>query len=170
MQVDGGTRVEAHPPVGAGPAGSTGPAEPTPARRLRARLQRVEVGLIVAGLVVTWVLARDLSWAPRFGALAGYAAAVILGQSLLRDVARLALGGRVPVTRRMRCLCAESTLGVGLLLAGLTLLLLGLEEPVQIDRARLTGGLAALLALGFVAKDYVLVIRREEDHGSIALG
>lgn len=142
----------------------------TPAARLRSRLQRVELGLIVGGLAATWVLARDLSWSPRCGALAGYAAAVLLAQGLVRDVARLGLGGRVPVTRRMRCLCAESTLGVGLLLIGLTLLLLGLEEPVGLDRARLTGGLGALLALGFVAKDYVLVIRREEDHGSIALG
>lgn len=137
---------------------------------LRARLQRLELVLIALGLGATWALGDGLSWSPRCGALAGYAAAVLLGQGLLRDLLRLALGGRVPVTRRMRCLCAESTLGLVLLVAGAALLLLGLEEPVQVDRARLVGGLAGLFGLGFVAKDYVLVIRREEDHGSIALG
>jgi hypothetical protein len=157
----------------AGPAQGD-PAPGDPRRALRARLQRLELGGLALALLAVWPLARDLEWSPRCGALCGYAAAVLLGQGLLRDLARLALasvGGvpRAPL-RRLRCLCAESTLGLGLLGAGLLLLLAGLEEPVRIDRPRLLAGLVVLLGVGFLAKDYVLVVRREEDHGSIAVG
>ena len=148
------------------------PAAPSPAAsatraRHRARLVRLELALLVVVLGASWAASAGLDWRPRFGALALYAAAVILAQGLIRDLLRLALQGRGQVTRRLRCLCAESTIGVGLLGAGALLLLLGLEEPVQVDRARLVAGMAGLLALGFVAKDYVLVLRREEDHASI---
>lgn len=142
---------------------------PTRPRGLRRR-ERVELALIALALPALWFAARDLSWSPRFGALVAYCAALFLGQGLLRDLARLALEGRKTATQKMLCMCAETSVGVVALLAGLSLLGLGLEERVTLTANRLTALVGALLAFGFVAKDYVLVLRRVEDHGTISVG
>lgn len=146
------------------------PPAPVSRAALRRRLALIELPALGVALVATFLLTPGLAWTPEAGALMGYAAAVLLGQGLLRDLLRLALAGRSGAPRRrVPCLCAESTLGLGLLAAGLLLLGLGLGGPVALGRAGLVGGLAALFLLGFVAKDYVVVIRREEDHGSVAV-
>lgn len=153
------------------PPGAAAPPDPAATRAaLRRRLNRIELPALALAVLATFLLTPGLAWAPQSGALMGYAAAVLLGQGLLRDLLRLALAGRSSAPRRrIPCLCAESTMGLGLLLVGLLVLGLGLGGPVALGQPSLTAGLAAVLALGFVAKDYVIVIRREEDHGSIAV-
>ena len=78
--------------------------------------------------------------------------------------------GRKTATQKMLCMCAETSVGVVALVAGLALLGIGLEERVTLTGNRVTALVAALLAFGFVAKDYVLVLRRVEDHGTISVG
>ena len=136
-------------------------------------LERGELALIGFLLPALYLLAREgLSgaWNPRFGALLSYSAALVLGQGLIRDLVRLAIQGRQEPTRRMACLCAESTLGLTVLVAGAGLLLLGIEDRVSLGAGGITALVAAILVCGFVAKDYVLVIRKERDHGSVLVG
>lgn len=142
---------------------------PRPRRGLRTS-ERVELGLGAAALVAVAAATAGLEWSVSLGTLVCYAAIVVLGQGLVRDLARLLLRPGAPSKReRLVCLCAESTVGIGLVAAGAALLLVGSTAPLVIDRAELVAGLAGLFTFGFVSKDYVLVLRRVEDHGSITL-
>jgi len=69
--------------------------------------------------------------------------------------------------RRIACLCAESTVGLTLVILGIALTLAGVSDSVEIGRVGLTAGVAGVLAFGFVAKDYVISIRKEKDHASV---
>lgn len=152
------------------------PACPVPARRRGLRpAERVEAllaPLVVGGVfLATRALRLDLP----LGHLLAYAAVVVLGQGLARDVSRLvhrrltATPARAP-TERLACLCAESSAGLLLVAVGLGLTLAGDPRRVLVTGDRLTLALAALLAFGFVAKDWVVVLRRVEDHATIAVG
>jgi hypothetical protein len=148
---------------------------PVPVRRRGLRpAERVELALVAASLGAAAALAEGLAWSVPFGTLVGYAAAVLLGQGLVRDVSRLVarrLRGEVaPPTTKLLCLCAESSVGVLLVAAGLGLTLLGIDQPVVVTHGVFVGGLAAVLLFGFVAKDWVLVLRRVEDHAAIRVG
>jgi hypothetical protein len=125
----------------------------------------------VAALAVTFAATGGLAWQVPFGTAMGYGAAALLAQGLVRDVVTLALrrrsGGGAP--RRIGCLCAESTVGLLLVALAVGITLLGISEPVLLTRPRLVGALAAVLIGGFVAKDYVVIVRRETDHASIAV-
>ena len=140
----------------------------------RPRLTRLELGelaLIAVTIGATWILAADLAWSPQLRWLFGYCAAVILGQGLLRDVVRLLVKRRQEgEQRRIVCLCAESTLGLVLLVAGCGgLSMLGVEETRTLGQISLTLLVGALLVTGFLAKDYVVTVRRETDHASLVL-
>ena len=128
----------------------------------------IESVLILLVVGSTWLWWGEQSWSLELRIAFGYAAAVVLGQGLIRDVARLLLVGRPKGTRTLRCLCAESTLGLGLLLFGVGgLTCLGVTEHVQLDGARLPLTLLGVLVLGLVLKDYAVSIHRIEDHGEI---
>lgn len=131
----------------------------------------VELGLIVLTVVAAVLIAADSRWTPELRWVFGYAAAVILGQGLVRDLARIALRRAPPVeTFKMTCLCAESSLGLVLLLVGAGgLTLLGVKETILIDQTRLGIGLLTLLLVGLFAKDYVVVVKRVEDHAAVRL-
>jgi len=156
------------------PTPDAAPACPLPAARARTPGRRAmtvgELVLIAVAVGGIWLATPGQAWELPLGTALAYASALVLGQGLVRDLVRLAVR-RSPGQPRQRlvCLCAESSLGLVMLAAGLTLLLAGVEEPVVLGRGALTGAVAGLLAAGFVAKDYVLTIRRVEDHGSISL-
>lgn len=138
-----------------------------PLTRRVAQVERVLIPVVALGV---WLgLPAGWSWDPELRWLFGYAAALILGQGLLRDVARLVLRrGPRPEATKLACLCAESSLGLTLLLVGAGgLTLLGVSQTVHVTPGRLSLGVLALLTVGYVAKDYVLVLERVEDHGTI---
>lgn len=148
---------------------------PVPPRRRGLRpAERLELVVIALTLGAAAVLTADVSWSIPFGRLVGYAAAALLGQGLVRDVTRLVvrrLRGEVPPpTTKLLCLCAESSVGVLMVAAGLGLTLLGIDQPVAVTRGVFVGGLTAVLVFGFVAKDWVLLLRRVEDHATISVG
>lgn len=149
------------------------PAAPAVCPRRRRGLrtsERVELGLGAAALVAVAAATAGLAWSVSLGTLVCYSAIVILGQGLVRDLARLLVRSGTPAKReKLLCLCAESTVGIGLVVAGAALLLVGSTAPLVVDRGELVLGLAGLFAFGFVSKDYVLILRRVEDHGSISL-
>ena len=143
---------------------------PIPRRRRRGRADSIEAAAIAAALLLVAALSGGLSTAFPLGQVLAAAGAVILAQGLVRDVVRLATRDASAPRQRMRCLCAESAVGPALVVAGILLLLAGTGGPVDLDRPRVVGGLAALLAFGFVAKDWVIVLKRVDDHGAIDVG
>lgn len=151
------------------------PACPVARRRPRPA-ERVELAL-VALLVAAAAVATpsSLAWSLSLGKLVAYSAVVLLAQGLVRDVARLtwrrARGAAAPaVTERAPCLCAESSVGLILVTSGVLLSLAGVDERVVVGRTSLAVGLLGLLLFGFLAKDWVLVLRRVEDHATVAPG
>lgn len=132
------------------------------------RAERIELGLMATTVAVVALGTPGLRWTPAVGALIGYGAALLLAQGLVRDVAQL-IARRVTSAQRQRivCLCAESSVGIGLIAIAIALTLAGISEPVMVSRCALVAGVAVVLVFGFVAKDYVITIRREKDHARI---
>jgi hypothetical protein len=144
------------------------PLPPPPAKGLTG-LEKGELAAILLALGGLWLATGGLAWTLQFGTVVAYASAVILGQGLTRDLVRLAVDRRDGPKKRMMCLCAESSIGILLLAAGLGLLLIGISDTVTLSQPKLVGLVAGLLVLGFLAKDYVLIVRKEKDHGSVLL-
>ena len=142
---------------------------PAPPRGLT-RFERGELLAILLLIPALYLALGELSWSPRVGALAAYGAGLLLGQGLVRDLVRLVLEGRQQPTVTLRCMCAETTIGVAVLLGGLGLLLLGIEQSVTLGGGGVTAGIAGVLLAGFAVKDYVLVVRKVKDHGRVRVG
>jgi hypothetical protein len=134
------------------------------------KLEWGELTVIALALPALFFGLGDLSWTPKFGALVAYAAALFLGQGLVRDLVRLGIEGRKDPTKKLLCMCAETSIGVVALAAGLGLLMIGIKDTVALTPMRVTAIAAGILVAGFIAKDYVLIIRRETDHGSVIVG
>ena len=141
-----------------------------PPKRGLTKLEKGELVAIPLALALLYAFTRELSWSPRFGALVAYASALFLGQGLVRDVVRLGIEGRKKATVKLLCMCAETTIGVVALVAGLAVLGIGIKDTVTLGGLGLTALAGAILAFGFVAKDYVLVLRKVTDHGGISVG
>ena len=142
-----------------------------PSKPRLTRMEQAEIGLIALAIAMVWLSTAELSWTTELRWLFGYSAALILGQGLVRDLARMAVSPRSKGPgRKFVCLCAESTLGIVLLVLGAGgLTLLGVEETRTLTQGMLAGLVGGLLALGFFAKDYVFSVRRETDHASIVI-
>lgn len=131
------------------------------------KAELLAIGVLIPAL---FAATQGIEWSLSFGALVAYSAGVVLGQGLVRDLARLAVVGRKEPTERLLCLCAESTIGLAGLGAGTLLLAIGIRDTVTLSSYSLTAIVGGILALGFVAKDYVLIVRKVKDHGTIAVG
>jgi hypothetical protein len=139
------------------------------------RAEKIELGLIAATGVGLSVFASARPPQVELGNLVLYASALLLLQSLLRDIwllikARSATPGS---SRRVaRCMCAESTVGITGIAIGTALVGFGLGKPIVMSAW--TWGVQAVLVLmiGFLIKDYVVEsgpwrIRRDSDHVNI---
>lgn len=149
---------------------------PVPTRRRGLRpAEKLELLLAAALVTLVFLTTRALRLDVPLGHLIAHAAAVVLGQGLVRDLARvaarrLAAAPATVPTERLACLCAESSVGLLLVVVGIGLTLAGDPRTVALTGDRLTLALGGLLIFGFVAKDWVLVLRRVEDHATIAVG
>jgi hypothetical protein len=132
------------------------------------RMEKVEMALL-AGAVGTFAAwPGEVIWTEAFGTVVGACAALLLGQGLARDLARLWVNRATSTEkRRIACLCAESTIGLGLIAVALGVTALGIVEPVTLDHSELVLLAAVILGGGFIAKDYVVTVRKETDHGSV---
>jgi hypothetical protein len=111
------------------------------------------------------------------GELALTAASLLLGQGLLRDL-WLKYGAQAghscaPVPGG-KAVCAESGLGIAVVIAGTALLLSGAGGAVQLSPARWAGLFLGAGALGFALRNVVVDLRArrirvEKDHRSIVL-
>jgi hypothetical protein len=101
------------------------------------------------------------------------ASALLLAQSLVRDVAilfrsrRSALKNETP--KEAQCFCLESTVGLTGVIAGLALIGLRSSHQIAMSRWEFLIAIAGTMALGFIIKDFVISwnpfgVRREKDH------
>lgn len=140
---------------------------PAPPRRRMSRGSQLELGLIVAAVGLVGFLTGGWTFEPAYGAALCYGAAVLLGQGLIRDLVILALRRNEPSDPRQAeglCLCAESSLGVLVILLGSLTLLVGVDQPIRLTSTGLAVALGGILLTGWMIKDHVLVLRHEPDH------
>lgn len=142
------------------------------------RAEWLELALVPSVGMAVWLLGERLPASPRLGALLLVAACLLLLQGLVRDLYLLSRQRRQPPAvsaRAALCLCAESTLGVLGVVAGLVLLGSPLRVVVPLDPL-LAGAMATtVLAVGFAIRNLVvdirpLRIRHEPDHLNLIVG
>jgi hypothetical protein len=158
-------------PAPSDPSLTEAPACPIPAPETGLTgFEKAELLAIGVAIPALFAAAQGLEWTLSFGALVAYSAGLLLGHGLIRDLARLAVEGRKKPTESLLCLCAESSIGLAALGAGTLLLALGIRDTVTLSTYSLTALVGGILALGFLAKDYVLILRKVKDHGTISVG
>jgi hypothetical protein len=105
-------------------------------------------------------------------------AVFLLVQGLVRDVARLRRDRRAAAGAAhsdLRCVCVESSLGVGAIVAGSVLLFAWTPIVLNVVRVAWPLGIAALGGIGFLVKDVVFDwkerrLRRDPGHGIARVG
>lgn len=138
-------------------------------------MARVEVALIIATTAVIAVLSRHLPASLELGSLFAISALILLVQGLFRDLwllrqQRKSAPANQPVA--MKCMCLESTLGLGGVLVGVILTAVGVTTRVPIAEwvwPILTG---SIMTFGFLTRDVVITwspwgIKKHPGHGSI---
>ena len=101
--------------------------------------------------------------------------ALLLLQSLIRDVVILLNTGRVEQstdTKRMRCMCLESTIGMTGIVVGAGILGLGIDPQIRLGQSEWTIATMLILGTGYAIKDFILQsnpwrIVREKNHLNI---
>jgi hypothetical protein len=142
------------------------------------RAEQLELALVPLLGVAAGLLGNRLSASVTVGALLLAASCLLLLQGLVRDLWRLSQRRREVTSGPVRtalCLCAESTVGVAGVVAGLALLGSPIGAAVPLN-PMIAGGLTAgVLAFGFAIRDLVVEarpfrIRRERDHLNLVVG
>ncbi|MCI0651556.1 MAG: hypothetical protein L0Z55_06720 [Planctomycetes bacterium] len=136
------------------------------------RAEAVELGVIVIAGATCALALRGRAFEMALGGWIAYGAILLLAQGLVRDLLGVATrrlaGRRAGGDRiRMKCLCAESSVGLLFGLVGLTLFFVGLGGSVRLGAGQAIGIGVAILFVGFVIKNYVITVRRVADHSLI---
>jgi hypothetical protein len=136
----------------------------------------VELTLIpVLGTGLWWIAAK-LPDHIELGRLLLGASALLLFQSLIRDLWLLANAPRkaqqASPPRVARCMCVESMVGITGIVIGLTLFGWSIGKPVPMGRWSWSIVAMLVMAAGFLMKDYVLEtkpwrLRRDTNHLNI---
>ncbi len=135
--------------------------------------QKVEIGLIPVAVIMVGLASRRLPVQVGVGALLVIACLIWLVEGGLRDLWLLYLLKSQPAApRRLACMCLESSVGLTGVVVGVILALCNVGGQIAFNPARWMLLTATVLALGFVAKDFViswrpLGVRRDPDHHSI---
>jgi len=103
------------------------------------------------------------------------ASALLLAQSLVRDVAILLRNSRSKANeprKEAQCFCLESTVGATGIVAGALLASLRSSTQVAVGRRDFVLAVTGTMALGFAIKDLVISwkpfgVRREKDHRNL---
>ena len=137
--------------------------------------EKIELGLIPVVVAAVGLAGRWLPVQLGTGPLLVVACLIWLVQGGLRDLWLLYLVKRQPVAapkRRLACMCLESSVGLTGVVVGVILALSNFGGQHPLNPARWMLLTAAVLTLGFLAKDLVISwrppgIRRDPDHHSI---
>ncbi len=137
--------------------------------------ERVELSLIAVASVGALAAAPLVSLPVAIGTLVLAAAALLLGQGLLRDLS-IKLGPQAPAKSSCSraAFCAESGLGIAGIVAGAALLFSGSGGSFSPSRGQLALLFAGICVFGFFIKDVVLDLRTfrlriEKDHRSVVI-
>ena len=108
------------------------------------------------------------------GSLLTAAALLLLLQGLVRDLYLLVRQRSAPSAprRRMRCMCLESSVGLGGVLLGIGLAVLLPAWRLPLTTGGVVVGSSAVLVFGYATKDLVVTwgpvgLRRDPDHANI---
>ena len=137
--------------------------------------EKIEGALIPVLGVSVWMVAPEGPMKTNAGTLLLWSSALLLFQSLVRDLwllRKAKLADQINPVRKMRCMCVESTIGVSGVIFGGVLLGTGVNHPILMHRWIWVLLTTATMAVGFIVKDYVfewnpLRILRDKDHMSI---
>jgi hypothetical protein len=136
------------------------------------RAEWIELTMIVVGAATGWLVRPYFSAVMPIWQIVLGASALLLAQSLVRDVAILLRSRRLASNaprKEAQCFCLESTVGLTGIIAGLALIGLGSSHQIAMSRWGFSLAVAGTMALGFLIKDLVISwnpfgVRREKDH------
>jgi len=142
------------------------------------RAEQVELTLVPVLGAVVGLLGDRLPTSASIGALLLVASCLLLLQGLVRDLWLLSQHrkqGTGGPARTALCLCAESTVGVAGVVAGLALLGSPIGAAVPLNPLLASGLTAGVLAFGFAIRDVIVEARpfrlkRESGHLNIVVG
>ena len=139
------------------------------------RAEKIELGLIALATGVLAGISGRLPSSMELGSLLAVAAVALLGQGLVRDVWLLMRQRKVGGTAHQEdasCMCVESTVGLGGVVAGVVLTAIGVTVVVALPAWVWSVAGALVWLAGFAMKDLVIQwspwgLRRVKNHGSI---
>jgi hypothetical protein len=137
------------------------------------RAEWIEIFAIAIVAAASWPASKLFhSTMPLWQIVLG-ASALLLAQSLVRDVAILlrsrSSASKNEPRKEAQCFCLESTVGLTGVIAGLALIGLGSSHQIEMSRWEFLIAIAGTMALGFIIKDFIISwnpfgLRREKDH------
>jgi hypothetical protein len=141
------------------------------------RAQWIELAMIFIVAIIGWLVWPHFSIAMPLWQIVLGASALLLAQSLVRDVAILLRSQRSAANesrKEAQCFCLESTVGLTGIIAGLTLIGLGSSHQIAISHWEFSIAIAGTMIMGFIIKDFVISwnpfgLRREKDHLNLAV-
>ena len=126
--------------------------------------------------VACWLISPALPEQIAIGRLLLVVSALLLFQSLIRDLTLLARAKREakeqPQKQAVRCMCVESALGATGIVVAVALLGAGIGAPFPMSPVGWTVLVTLCVAVGFLIKDFVFEwspwrFRRDKDHMNI---
>ncbi len=120
--------------------------------------EKIELALIPFVGFGIWLTASELPIQMNAGQLLLGMSAFLLLQSLIRDLWLLAnqRGTQPDLQRKIRCMCAESTVGMTGIIIGIALLGAGMDLSVPMPNWSWSVLVMVIMSIGFFIKDYVI--------------
>jgi hypothetical protein len=139
------------------------------------KTEKIELALIPVLGIGIWLMAPLLPDRIGVGKLLLWSSALLLLQSLIRDLWLLARHKSYlepESLKKARCMCVESTLGATGIVAGIIILGSGVDRLVTMNGWRWLLLVMLVMATGFLIKDFVvewgpLRFRRDKNHMNI---
>lgn len=137
--------------------------------------ERIEIGLIAFAIPVFAYFSDRMPTKIELGQLFVFSALTLLLQGLVRDLHILYQHKRSAANapqRKMRCMCVESTLGLGVICLGIVFSLFFQDWSVELSALAWVLLWGSVLVFGFLAKDWIITwrpfsLRKEKDHENI---
>ena len=140
-------------------------------------LEKIELSLIPVLGAFVWLMRTELPDSIGVGTLLFWVCGLLLFQGLLRDLWLLAKARRATsggLQKRMRCMCAESTIGMAGVVLGAVILGCGIDRVISVGSTTWIALSVLTTTAGFLIKDYVvqfspLRVRHDKDHVNIVV-
>ena len=142
------------------------------ADKIMTKLEKTELAMIPLSGIFVFLISSSLPSQLSVGNALLLFSALLLLQSLIRDLSILFLSEKNAASatpKVMRCLCVESAIGMTGVLLGAGILGLGITQQIQMDKLAWGISVTCLVGVGFAIKDFVVQanpwrIFRDKDH------